>query len=48
MDPPELPLSIDGKTDPCSKNVDLNFEFIGFGITGEFTMRLESDVKRLI
>jgi hypothetical protein len=30
-----MALSIDGKNDACSKNVDLNFEFIGFGITGE-------------
>ena len=27
-------LKIDGKTDDCSKEIDINFEFVGFGITG--------------
>ena len=33
--PAEVTLSIDGKNDACSKNIDTNFEFIGFGITGK-------------
>jgi hypothetical protein len=34
IEPSEVSLTIDGKNDDCSKNVDINFEFIGFGITG--------------
>ena len=34
IEPSEFELNIDGETDACSKGVDLNFEFIGFGITG--------------
>ena len=34
IEPSEFEINIDGETDSCSKGVDLNFEFIGFGITG--------------
>ena len=34
VEPSEFGLEIDGENDQCSKGVDLNFEFIGFGITG--------------
>ena len=34
IEPSEFEFNIDGETDPCSKGVDMNFEFIGFGITG--------------
>ena len=27
-------LAVDGATDACSTNKDINFEFVGFGITG--------------
>ena len=34
IEPQEFELEIDGKTDDCSIHKDLNFQFIGFGITG--------------
>ena len=34
VEPAEFELSIDGENDQCSKGIDMNFEFIGFGITG--------------
>lgn len=32
--PKEIKLNIDGKTDPCSKQEDINFKFTGFSISG--------------
>ncbi len=34
VEPSEFELEIDGESDQCSKGQDMNFEFIGFGITG--------------
>ena len=34
VEPQEVELHIDGETDACSTRKDLNFQFIGFGITG--------------
>ena len=34
IEPDQFELNIDGETDACSKNKDMNFEFIGFGVTG--------------
>ncbi|RDD39674.1 Nodal modulator 3 [Trichoplax sp. H2] len=34
FDPTEIKLNIDGKTDPCSNNRDINFTFKGITITG--------------
>ncbi len=34
IEPAEISVKVDGVNDDCSKNVDINFEFIGFGITG--------------
>ncbi|CAG7829680.1 unnamed protein product [Allacma fusca] len=35
FDPPEYQIRFDGKTDVCSKEVDLNFDFKGFSIYGQ-------------
>jgi hypothetical protein len=34
-DPTNIPLTIDGKTDPCSKNEDVNFALFGFRVNGK-------------
>jgi hypothetical protein len=34
VEPADFEVNIDGETDSCSKNVDMNFKFIGFGIAG--------------
>ena len=34
VEPAEFEIEIDGQTDLCSQGKDINFEFIGFGITG--------------
>lgn len=33
--PQQIPLKIDGVTDPCSKGQDLNFVFTGFSVVGQ-------------
>lgn len=33
--PKEVPLTFDGRTDPCSQNKDINFEFKGFTVFGK-------------
>ena len=43
IEPSEFEFNIDGETDPCSKGVDMNFEFIGFGITGSVLSKSTSD-----
>ena len=35
FDPTEVPINIDGKSDPCTKNEDINFNFKGFGLSGK-------------
>ena len=35
LDPAEVALDIDGKTDPCSNNRDINFIFKGVTVTGK-------------
>ena len=34
FDPSHIDLNIDGETDPCTTNQDLNFVFRGFGLAG--------------
>ena len=34
FDPSHIELNIDGETDPCTTNQDLNFVFRGFGLAG--------------
>ena len=34
FEPSEFELNIDGETDPCALNRDLNFVFRGFGLAG--------------
>ena len=45
-------LNIDGKTDKCSLQEDINFQFTGFGIVGKVRMSkiflLEVKVKNFI
>lgn len=45
IEPKQIDLNIDGKTDPCSKGEDLNFKFSGFAVKGQvstfYTLRLE-------
>lgn len=35
FEPSSVPLHVDGKSDPCSLNHDINFNFKGFTITGQ-------------
>lgn len=35
LDPAEVTLDIDGKTDPCSNNRDINFIFKGVTVNGK-------------
>ncbi|KAI5632132.1 carboxypeptidase regulatory-like domain-containing protein [Phthorimaea operculella] len=35
FEPSQVDLTVDGTTDPCSTNQDINFAFNGFGITGK-------------
>ena len=37
--PDSVALSIDGTTDPCSMNQDINFLFTGFGVVGKVISR---------
>ena len=34
FEPTQIELNIDGETDPCTLNQDLNFVFKGFGLAG--------------
>ena len=34
FEPSQMELNIDGETDPCTQNHDLNFVFRGFGLAG--------------
>jgi hypothetical protein len=34
FEPSQMELNIDGETDPCTLNYDLNFIFKGFGLAG--------------
>jgi hypothetical protein len=34
FEPTQIELNIDGETDPCTLNHDLNFVFKGFGLAG--------------
>jgi hypothetical protein len=34
FEPSQIELNIDGETDPCTLNHDLNFVFKGFGLAG--------------
>ncbi len=34
FEPSQMELNIDGETDPCTLNHDLNFIFKGFGLAG--------------
>ena len=34
FEPSQIELNIDGETDPCTQNHDLNFVFKGFGLAG--------------
>lgn len=35
FEPTEVHVNVDGKTDPCTKNEDINFFFKGFGLSGK-------------
>lgn len=35
FEPNEIPVNVDGETDACSKNEDINFFFKGFGLSGK-------------
>lgn len=35
FEPTEIPINVDGETDACSKNEDINFLFKGFGLSGK-------------
>ena len=34
FEPSQIELNVDGETDPCTLNQDLNFVFKGFGLAG--------------
>ena len=34
-EPTQVNINVDGQTDPCSKNEDINFFFKGFGLSGK-------------
>ncbi len=34
-EPNEIPITVDGQTDACTRNEDLNFHFKGFGLSGK-------------
>ena len=35
FEPTQVNVNVDGKTDPCTKNEDINFFFKGFGLSGK-------------
>lgn len=35
FEPDSVPLHVDGSSDPCSRNQDINFTFKGFAVTGQ-------------
>ena len=35
FEPPSVEIAIDGSSDKCSKQEDINFHFTGFGIAGK-------------
>lgn len=35
FEPTEIPVNVDGETDACTKNEDINFFFKGFGLSGK-------------
>ena len=39
-EPNSVDLHIDGETDKCSRNEDVNFRFTGFGVIGKVTSHL--------
>ena len=35
FEPSEVTLTVDGETDMCSQGQDVDFSFLGFGVTGQ-------------
>jgi hypothetical protein len=46
FEPSQIELNVDGETDPCTLNQDLNFIFKGFGLAGR-VCRLSKTNSRL-
>jgi len=45
--PEEVPVTIDGETDMCSQNKDINFIFAGFGVVGQVVVAGDSGDEKL-
>ncbi len=42
IEPNQVSINVDGLSDPCSKNEDINFHFKGFGLSGRVVTQGDS------